>query len=88
MSRIELGSEQVASIRRTLERRERDIIDRVLQQPDYPPLPACPECNAVVEQMDSMVEPPQFEVDERAILINVKPCGHRFRGALDIDQLS
>jgi hypothetical protein len=87
VSRIELFPEQLADMRDALARRERTIIDNLLQQPDYPPLPACPEGCVAVEQIDSMVEPFMFRIDERVLLINVKPCGHRFRGVLDLDQL-
>ncbi|MDH6610297.1 hypothetical protein M2164_005932 [Streptomyces sp. SAI-208] len=86
MSRIELSPEQFHDMRHALDQRERAIIEHVLQQPDYPPLPPCPECGAAVEQMDSMVEPPQFAVDEQAFLINVKPCGHKFRAVIDLDE--
>ncbi|MEX3099539.1 MULTISPECIES: hypothetical protein [unclassified Streptomyces] len=79
MSRIALTSEQVAQMRQELARREMLIVEHVLQQPDYPPLPCCPECGAVVEQMETMDEPPQFAIYEQAMLINLAPCGHRFR---------
>ncbi len=85
-SRTELSPAQFSAIRQALRDRERAIIEHVLQQPEYPPLPPCPECGAVVEQMDSAVEPPKFEVDEQAFLINVKPCGHRFRAVVDLDE--
>ncbi|NED31090.1 hypothetical protein [Streptomyces sp. SID8499] len=88
MNRIELSSGQVASVWRALECRERDIVEQVLQQPDYPPLPPCPECGAAAEQMESMMEPPRFGVHEQAILINVKPCWHKFRAVVDIDQFT
>lgn len=57
----------------------------MLQVPDYPPLPACPECGAAATAIDSMVEPSTFTVDEPAILINFAPCGHRFRAVPDLD---
>jgi hypothetical protein len=88
VSRIELAPEQLTRMRNALVQRERAIIEQVLQQPDYPPLPPCPECGAVVEQMDSMVEPPAFGVDAQALLINLNPCGHRFQGVFDLDQLA
>ncbi|MFE9432347.1 hypothetical protein ACFYNA_15315 [Streptomyces sp. NPDC006640] len=88
MTRIELRPAQIADMRAALESRERTIIELMLQQPDYPPLPPCPECSAEVERMDSMLEPPQFGVYDSVLLINMKPCGHRFRGAVDIDQPS
>jgi hypothetical protein len=84
MSRIELASEQIVDLRRTLEQRERDIVEQTLQVPDYPPLPPCPECGAALERIDSMTEPPAFGVNEQALLINVQPCGHQFRGVIDL----
>lgn len=85
MSRTKLASEQIADLRRALEQRERTIVEQVLQAPDYPPLPPCPECGTAAERMDSMLEPSQFGVYDRAVLINVQPCGHRFRGVIDLE---
>lgn len=86
MSRIALSSAQFATMRRTLQAREDSIIEQVLQQPDYPPLPPCPECGGETEQMDTMAETSKFGIDEDAWLINVKPCGHRFRVVVNPDE--
>ncbi|WP_282084008.1 hypothetical protein [Streptomyces tendae] len=86
MSRTEITPGQFTALRRGLQEREAEIIERMLQQPDYPPLPPCPECGAEVEQIDSMVEPPSFGLPEQAFLINVKPCGHRLRAVVDLDE--
>jgi hypothetical protein len=83
--RIPLGADQLAQLRRASQEREDRILARVLQVPDYPPLPACPECGASPTAIDSMVEPSAFGVDELAILINFTPCGHRFRAVPDLD---
>lgn len=86
MNRMELSSAEFSRMRWELRKREEAIIEQVLQQADYPPLPACPECAVAVEKMESMVEPQKFEVDEQAVLINLKPCGHRFRAVVDLDE--
>ena len=54
----------------------------VLQAPDDPPRPACPECGASPERIDSMVGDFRFGVSEPAVLVNFKPCGHRFRSVV------
>lgn len=56
-----------------LQERQAAILDGMLQQPDYPPLPACPECSGAATEI----------ADTRDlggdVLINFEPCGHRFR---------
>lgn len=74
--RLALSPEVAAQLERELRQREKTIIDGLLQQPDYPPLPCCPECHAAVEEISSMRD---FATDDT--LINVQPCGHRFRVA-------
>lgn len=81
--RIPLDPAQLADLQEAMRGREHTIIRGVLQQPDYPPLPACPECGAAAQRIDSMVEPPAFSQREDALLINFKPCGHRFRALTD-----
>jgi transcription elongation factor Elf1 len=56
-----------------LEERRKKITQELLQQPDYPPLPECPECGAA---SDEIVD--RRDLDD-AVLIGFKPCGHRFR---------
>lgn len=77
--RIPLPLAQLADLRQQSEAREDTIIRGMLQVPDYPPLPACPECGQHPERIDEMVEPGAFGLDETGLLINFKPCGHRFR---------
>ncbi|MFH8531517.1 hypothetical protein ACH4GE_24240 [Streptomyces tendae] len=86
MTRTEITPSQFTAMRQALQEREAEIIGRLLQQPDYPPLPPCPECGAEAEQIDSMVEPPSFEFAEPVVLINVQPCGHRLRAVVDLDE--
>lgn len=87
MSRVELTADQFAAMRKSLRKREAAIIEQVLQQPDYPPLPACPECGHLLEEIISGVEGPGFGVAGTTFLINVEPCGHRFRAAVNLDEL-
>lgn len=71
--RIIISREWGALLEFKLQERQATILSGLLQQPDYPPLPACPECGAVTTEI----------TDSRDLngdaLINVKPCGHRFR---------
>ncbi|MFF8299559.1 hypothetical protein ACF07M_29925 [Streptomyces globisporus] len=81
MKRTELTSAQFNDLRQALLGREREIIGHVLQQPDYPPLPSCPECGAHAEVIGSA--PPAFMTNEPTVLIDFEPCGHGFR-AVDL----
>jgi hypothetical protein len=84
--RLPLRADQLAQLRRASQERENRIFASMLQVPDYPPLPACPECGGSPTCIESMmVEPSAFGVDEFAILINFTPCGHRFRAVPDLD---
>ncbi|WP_405769352.1 RNA-binding protein [Actinacidiphila glaucinigra] len=56
-----------------MEERHRKITQELLQQPDYPPLPECPECGTAAEEISD-----RRDLDD-AVLIGFKPCGHRFR---------
>lgn len=56
-----------------LEERRKKITQELLQQPDYPSLPECPECGAASEEILD-----RRDLDD-AVLIGFKPCGHRFR---------
>ncbi|MCX5137563.1 hypothetical protein OOK06_36460 [Streptomyces sp. NBC_00340] len=70
--RIDIDREWAALLGFRLEERENAIVDGVLQQPDYPPLPECPECNAASTEISHTQDL------LGALLINVQPCGHRF----------
>ncbi|MFE9003043.1 hypothetical protein ACFYOY_13020 [Streptomyces sp. NPDC007875] len=77
--RIPMTAGWLADMRRAMERRGEIIIRDVLQQPDYPPLPGCPECGRVAENITSWVESPVWDRDGDGVLVDFKPCGHRFR---------
>lgn len=62
---------------RTAER-ENEIVQNMLQVPDYPPLPECPTCDAAPERIVSQVAEPSFFVDGAPVLVDFKPCGHGF----------
>ena len=81
MTRTELTFVQFNDLRQALLDREREIIGRVLQQPDYPPLPSCPECGAHAEVIRSAT--PDLMTNEPTFLIDFKPCGHGFH-AVDL----
>lgn len=85
MDRIPLDWSQVVAMQAAMRQREEAIIDGVLQQPDYPPLPACPECGTAPERIAERIEEPKFGVDEDAVLVNIKPCGHRFRAVVELE---
>jgi hypothetical protein len=76
--RISIDREWAALLGFRLEEREKAIVDGMLQQPDYPPLPECPECNAASTEIAHMRD---LSGD---LLINVQPCGHRFRVGDDL----
>lgn len=60
-------------LREELRRREQEIINNLLQAPDYPPLPPCPNCAArpnAIRHTDDLVA---FD-----------PCGHQFRITEDV----
>lgn len=84
---ITLSPAQLAALRQATREREDTIVRNVLQQPDYPPLPACPECGTVAERIDSRMEVPAFGQLEDVMLVNFTPCGHRFRAVVPVDGL-
>ncbi|WP_406444518.1 hypothetical protein OHB14_36645 [Streptomyces sp. NBC_01613] len=79
----QLTSQQVADLRRQL--RERDEQLAMLGPTEMPtaPLPRCPDCGAEAERIDQRVEDPEFGVDETALRLRWRPCGHRFRAVVD-----
>lgn len=70
---IPLDRPSAAILEFKLEERRKEITQELLQQPDYPPLPECPECGAAAEKITD-----RRDLDD-AVLIAFKPCGHRFR---------
>jgi hypothetical protein len=79
--RIPMSAEWLAEMQAAGEMRAETITQLVLQQPDYPALPACPKCGAAAERITSKVEDPAFGQYETRVLVNFAPCGHRFRAA-------
>ncbi|HTE56978.1 MAG TPA: hypothetical protein VK698_39265 [Kofleriaceae bacterium] len=86
MSRISLSPSQLNDMGEAIRDRERTILAGAPQRPDYPPLPPCPECGAVAERVESMMELPSFGVYEQVVLIDLTPCGHRFKATLELDE--
>ncbi|MFF2383789.1 hypothetical protein [Streptomyces sp. NPDC058108] len=78
--RTDMPAEWLRYLKQRTENREAEIVVNVLQLPDYPPLPECPTCDVAPEQITSRTsDPVAFDRDEVAILVDFKPCGHRFR---------
>ena len=81
----QLTTEQVAELRRQFNDRAAQGLSTVLRGAPAPPLPPCPSCDVVAEQIDQRVEDPKFGVDEREVRLRWLPCGHRFRAVIDLD---
>lgn len=73
--RITLEPAALAEIKRQTDERQAAILAGLLQVPDYPPLPTCPECQAEAAEISACRE---FLTGD--LLLNFSPCGHRFRG--------
>jgi hypothetical protein len=71
--RINISREWGALLEFQLQERQATILAGLLQQPDYPPLPACPECSAAATEI---ADSRNLNGD---VLVNIEPCGHRFR---------
>lgn len=76
---IDMPTSWLAELDDAARRREDEIVRFVLQQPDYPPLPGCPECDAEPVEIKQWVEDPAFEVDGIYARVGFQPCGHLFR---------
>jgi hypothetical protein len=76
--RTEMPVEWLRYLQQRAEQRAKEIIDGVLQVPDYPPLPDCPTCGVAPERIVSRVDEPGFFVDGQSVLVDFKPCGHGF----------
>jgi len=83
--RLPLPSHQLAALQDAMTERESTIISGVLQQPDYPPLAACPSCGHAPEQITSKAEAPRYGVYEDAVLVDFAPCGHKFRAVISLE---
>lgn len=79
--RIDLNVAQFEALAREVHDREQTIISGMLQQPDYPPLPACPECGTRATKLTE-----QLELDN-TVLVDFLPCDHRFRAPTWLDIL-
>lgn len=62
-------------LKQRTEQRQREIEQRLLQVPEYPPLPECPDCDVEPTQITSRAG----ELTEDCILIDFAPCGHGFK---------
>lgn len=80
-----LTSQQVADLRRQLNKRPTEALSTILRGKPLPPLPPCPDCGAAAERVDERVEEPKLNVDETALRLRWLPCGHRFRAVADLD---
>lgn len=59
---------------RTAERDD-EIVRNMLQTPDYPPLPECPDCDVAPERISSQ----SAGLGGEGVLVDFHPCGHGFR---------
>jgi hypothetical protein len=55
--------------------RDAEILQYMLQVPEYPPLPECPTCDTEPTQITDRTA----EAPEDGLLIDFVPCGHRFK---------
>lgn len=62
-------------LKQRLKQREWEIHQHLLQVPEYPPLPACPDCDEEPTRIDSRAGEPA----EDCVLVDFTPCGHRFK---------
>jgi hypothetical protein len=76
---IEMPSSWLGELDDAARRREDEIVRFVLQQPDYPSLPPCPECEVEPTEIKQWVEDPAFGVNGTYARVGFKPCGHLFR---------
>lgn len=83
----QLTTGQVADLRQQFRERDTKGLTTVLRNQPAPPLPPCPACHVEPERIDSRVEDPKFGVYETALRFRWLPCGHRFRGVVDPDEV-
>ncbi|MFC7817571.1 hypothetical protein ACFUTR_23355 [Streptomyces sp. NPDC057367] len=81
----QLTNQQVADLRRQFRERDAEGLGALLRGEPVPPLPDCPTCGAAPERVDQRVEDPEFGVDETALLVRWRPCGHQLRAVVDLD---
>ncbi|MFI6560418.1 hypothetical protein [Streptomyces sp. NPDC050534] len=83
----QLTSQQVADLRRQFNERAAQGLGTILRHQPAPPLPPCPACDVEPERIDYRVEDPKFDVYEPVLRFRWLPCGHRFRGAVDPNEV-
>ncbi|MER5715691.1 hypothetical protein [Streptomyces sp. NPDC002132] len=62
-------------LRRRMKQREHEIEQYMLQVPEYPPLPECPDCDEEPTRITSRAG----DLGEDAVLVDFTPCGHGFK---------
>lgn len=80
---LPLPWEQIRELQQAILKRDEAIVTFVLQVPDYPPLPACPECGINPRDIASRVADPAFMEPFDTVLLRFQPCGHRFKSTGD-----
>ena len=55
--------------------REHEITQNMLQAPDYPPLPECPDCGVQPTRITDRAA----DFGDDGLLIDFAPCGHGFK---------
>jgi hypothetical protein len=76
---IDMPSSWLGELDQAARQREDEIVRFVLQQPDYPPLPACPECDVEPTEIKQWMGDPDFDIDHNFAWVAFRPCGHVFR---------
>lgn len=76
---IDMPTSWLGELDQAARRREDEIVRFVLQQPDYPPLPACPQCDVEPAEIKQWVGDPDFDIDSTFVWVAFKPCKHVFR---------
>ncbi|WP_181785358.1 hypothetical protein [Streptomyces phytophilus] len=75
---IQMDQTWLDDLESRLEERRQTIYRAVLQSPDYPPLPPCPQCGATPEAILSGSDHPEV-FTANAVAVGFRPCGHTFR---------
>ncbi|MFE9621968.1 hypothetical protein [Streptomyces sp. NPDC006527] len=76
--RAPMTAEWLRYLKQETDRRAAEIAQKLLQVPDYPPLPECPSCQAAPERITSRAESLAFGQDATPVLVDFSPCGHGF----------
>lgn len=62
-------------LRHRMKQREHEIEQYMLQVPEYPPLPECPDCDVTPTRISSRTG----DFGDDCMLVDFVPCGHRFK---------